>query len=124
MKFTMLTPNRAKQRWYMDVTFPEIDDPDYAGVKTQLTTALQNQFPDIYQTSIELADQTMDSENTIRCVVNASKKLLQDPNAMQTLKEYGRTYQLSEYTIKWYNIMVDDNNDPVHGTYTMPVHVK
>ena len=47
-----------------------------------------------------------------------------DPNAMQTLKEYGRTYQLSEYTIKWYNIMVDDNNDPVHGTYVMNVKVK
>ena len=123
-QFTMLVPNRAKQTWYMDVTFPEIDDPKYAGVKTQLTTALQNQFPDIYQTSIELADLTPESENTIKGIVDASRKMFMNPNAMQTLKEYGRTYQLSEYTIKWYNIMVDDNNDPVHGTFVMNVKVK
>ena len=123
-QFTMLVPNRAKQTWYMDVTFPEIDDPNYAGVKTQLTTALQTQFPDIYQTSIELADLTPESENTIKSIVDASRKMFMNPNAMQTLKEYGKTYQLSEYTIKWYNIMVDDDNNPIHGTYTMPVHVK
>ena len=123
-QFTMLVPNRAKQTWYMDVTFPEIDDPKYAGVKTQLTTALQNQFPDIYQTSIELADLTPESENTIKSIADASRKMLMNPNAMQTLKEYGRTYQLSEYTIKWYNTLVDDNNDPVHGTFVMTVHVK
>ena len=123
-QFTMHVPNRAKQTWYMDVTFPEVDDPNYAGVKTQLTDALAKQFPDIYQTSIELADLTPESENTIKSIVDASRKMLMNPNAMQTLKEYGRTYQLSEYTIKWYNIMVDGNNDPVHGTYTMPVHVK
>lgn len=124
MNFTMLVPNRSKQTWYMDVTFPEIDDPAYAGVKTQLITALQNQFPDIYQTSMDLADQTPESENTIKIVVDSSRKMLENPNAMQTLKEYGKTYQLSEYTIKWYNTMVDENNDPIHGTYTMPVHVK
>ena len=123
-QFTMLVPNRAKQTWYMDVTFPEIDDPKYAGVKTQLTDALAKQFPDIYQTSIELADLTPESENTIKSIADASRKMLMNPNAMQTLKEYGRTYQLSEYTIKWYNIMVDDNNDPVHGTYVMNVKVK
>ena len=123
-QFTMLVPNRAKQTWYMDVTFPEIDDPKYAGVKTQLTDALAKQFPDIYQTSMELADLTPESENTIKSIVDASRKMFMNPNAMQTLKEYGRTYQLSEYTIKWYNIMVDGNNDPIHGTYTMPVHVK
>ena len=123
-QFTMLVPNRAKQTWYMDVTFPEIDDPKYAGVKTQLTDALAKQFPDIYQTSMELADLTVDSENTIKAVVDDSRKMFMNPNAMQTLKEYGRTYQLSEYTIKWYNIMVDDNNDPVHGTFLMTVKVK
>jgi hypothetical protein len=123
-QFTMLVPNRAKQTWYMDVTFPEVDDPNYAGVKTQLTTALQTQFPDIYQTSMELADLTPESENTIKSIVDASRKMLENPNAMQTLKEYGKTYQLSEYTIKWYNTMVDNNNDPIHETYTMPVHVK
>jgi hypothetical protein len=123
-QFTMLVPNRAKQTWYMDVTFPEIDDPNYAGVKTQLTTALQTQFPDIYQTSMELADLTPESENTIKSIVDASRKMLENPNAMQTLKEYGKTYQLSEYTIKWYNTMVDGDNNPVHGSYTMPVHVK
>ena len=123
-QFTMLVPNRAKQTWYMDVTFPEIDDPNYAGVKTQLTTALQTQFPDIYQTSMDLADLTPESENTIKSIVDASRKMFMNPNAMQTLKEYGRTYQLSEYTIKWYNIMVDGDNNPIHGTYTMPVHVK
>ena len=123
-KFTMLVPNRAKQTWYMDVTFPEIDDPKYAGVKTQLTDALSKQFPDIYQTSMDLADLTPESENTIKGVVDASRKMFMNPNAMQTLKEYGRTYQLSEYTIKWYNIMVDGDNNPVHGSYEMPVHVK
>ena len=123
-QFTMLVPNRAKQTWYMDVTFPEIDDPNYAGVKTKLTDALAKQFPDIYQTSIELADLTPESENTIKGIVDDSRKMLMNPNAMQTLKEYGRTYQLSEYTIKWYNIMVDGDNNPIHGTYTMPVHVK
>ena len=123
-KFTMLVPNRAKQTWYMDVTFPEIDDPKYAGVKTQLTDALSKQFPDIYQTSMDLADLTPESENTIKGVVDASRKMFMNPNAMQTLKEYGRTYQLSEYTIKWYNIMVDGDNNPIHGSYEMPVHVK
>ena len=123
-QFTMHVPNRAKQTWYMDVTFPEVDDPNYAGVKTQLTTALQTQFPDIYQTSMELADLTPESENTIKSIVDASRKMLENPNAMQTLIEYGKTYQLSEYTIKWYNTMVDNNNDPIHESYTMPVHVK
>ena len=123
-QFTMLVPNRAKQTWYMDVTFPEIDDPKYAGVKTQLTDALSKQFPDIYQTSMELADLTPESENTIKSIVDASRKMLENPNAMQTLIEYGKTYQLSEYTIKWYNTMVDGDNNPVHGSYTMPVHVK
>ena len=108
----------------MDVTFPEVDDPAYAGVKTQLITALQNQFPDIYQTSMDLADQTPESENTIKIVVDSSRKMLENPNAMQTLKEYGKTYQLSEYTIKWYNTMVDENNDPIHESYEMIVHVK
>jgi hypothetical protein len=56
--------------------------------------------------------------------VDDSRKMFMNPNAMQTLKEYGRTYQLSEYTIKWYNIMVDDNNDPVHGTFVMTVQMK
>lgn len=124
MSFTMLIPNRAKQTWYMDITFPEIDDPAYAGVKTELTTALQNQFPDIYKTSMELADQTPESENTIKAVVDISKKMLQDPNAMQTLKEYGKTYQLSEFTIKWYNTMVNNQNEPIHGLYEMIVPVK
>ena len=123
-QFTMLVPNRAKQTWYMDVTFPEIDDPKYAGVKTQLTDALAKQFPDIYQTSMELADKTPESENTIKGVVDNSRKMFMNPNAMQTLREYGRTYQLSEYTIKWYNTLVDDNGDPIHGTYTMTVQVK
>jgi len=123
-QFTMHAPNRSKQTWYMDVTFPEIDDPKYAGVKTQLTDALAKQFPDIYQTSIELADLTPESENTIKSIVDASRKMLENPNAMQTLIEYGKTYQLSEYTIKWYNTMVDNNNDPIHESYTMPVHVK
>ena len=116
----MLVPNRAKQTWYMDVTFPEIDDPKYAGVKTQLTTALQTQFPDIYQTSIELADLTIDNENTIKGLVDASKKMLMDPNAMQTLKEYGKTYQLSEYTIKWYTL---EGNHSSEG-FVMNVQVK
>jgi hypothetical protein len=73
---------------------------------------------------MELADKTPDSENTIKCVVNDSRKMLMNPNAMQTLKEYGRTYQLSEYTIKWYNTLVDDDGDPIHGTFVMTVKVK
>ena len=73
---------------------------------------------------MELADLTPESENTIKSIVDASRKMLENPNAMQTLIEYGKTYQLSEYTIKWYNTMVDGDNNPVHGSYTMPVHVK
>ena len=101
-QFTMLVPNRVKQTWRMDVDFPEIGQEGHEGQKGQLTNYLQTQFPDLYQPTIVLADKTPDSENTINFLVDTSKKMLNDPNALQTLKGYAKDLGISEFTIKWY----------------------
>ncbi|MBR4573198.1 MAG: hypothetical protein IKO28_07315 [Prevotella sp.] len=120
IRYTLATPNRAKQMWTMDVTFPEIAEEGYEKVKTELTQALQNQFPDLYQPHLELADQTEESENTIQFLVNYSKELAADPNSLQTLKEYALTYKISQFTIKWYNT----DHNVKHNTYNMTIKAK
>ena len=103
MSITLMQPNRAQQMWNMDVTFPEIAQDGYDKVKPQLTEALKNQFPSVYQPEMQLADLTEDSENTIRLILAASRNLLMDENALQTLREYAQTFKISEFTIKWYS---------------------
>ena len=119
VSYTLLQPNRSKQTWYMDVDFPELGQDGYKGVKDELTEALKTQFPDLYQPTIVLADQTPASENTIQRLVDASKKMLNDPNALQTLKGYALDRGVSQFTIKWY---CTDGNHP--EPYTMTVQAK
>ncbi len=102
VSYELLVPNRSKQTWRMDVDFPELGKPGHEGQKGQLTNYLQQQFPDLYQPTIVLADKTPDSENTINYLVNTSKAMLNDPNALQTLKGYAKDLGISEFTIKWY----------------------
>ena len=119
VSYTLQTPNRSKQTWYMDVDFPELGQDGYKGVKDELTDALKTQFPDLYQPTIVLADQTPQSENTIQNLVDTSKKMLNDPNALQTLKGYALDRGVSQFTIKWY---CTDGNHP--NPYTMTVTAK
>jgi len=119
LTYTLPAPNRAEQTWYMDVDFPELGQDGYKGVKDELTDALKTQFPNIYQPTIVLADQTPKSENTIQNLVDMSKKLLNDPNALQTLKGYALDRGVSQFTIKWY--CTDGNHaEP----YTMTITAK
>jgi hypothetical protein len=119
MTYTLPAPNRAQQTWYMDVDFPELGQDGYKGVKDELTDALKTQFPDLYQPTIVLADQTPQSENTIQNLVDKSKKMLNDPNALQTLKGYALDRGVSQFTIKWY--CTDGNHaEP----YTMTITAK
>ena len=119
VSYTLLQPNRSKQTWYMDVDFPELGQDGYKGVKDELTEALKTQFPNIYQPTIVLADQTPQSENTIQNLVDTSKKMLNDPNALQTLKGYALDRGVSQFTIKWY---CADGNHP--NPYTMTITAK
>lgn len=119
VSYELLVPNRSKQTWYMDVDFPELGQDGYKGVKDELTNALKTQFPDLYQPTIVLADQTPQSENTIQNLVDTSKKMLNDPNALQTLKGYALDRGVSQFTIKWY---CTDGNHP--EPYTMTVQAK
>ena len=119
VSYELLQPNRSKQTWYMDVDFPELGQDGYKGVKDELTDALKTQFPDLYQPTIVLADQTPKSENTIQNLVDKSKKMLNDPNALQTLKGYALDRGVSQFTIKWY---CTDGNHP--EPYTMTVQAK
>ena len=114
----LIIPNRAVQKWYMDVTFPELGQEGFIGVKDELTDAIMTQFPDVYKPTMELADQTDTAENTIKYVVEASKQLMQDSNALQTLKEYALDRGISQFTIKWYT------TDGKHGTFDMTVKAK
>lgn len=114
----LIIPNRAVQKWYMDVTFPELGQEGYIGVKDELTDAIMTQFPDVYKSSMELADQTDIAENTIKYVVEASEQLMQDSNALQTLKEYALDRRISQFTIKWYT------TDGKHSTFDMTVKAK
>ena len=119
VSYELLVPNRSKQTWYMDVDFPELGQDGYKGVKDELTDALKTQFPDLYQPTIVLADQTPQSENTIKNLVDKSKKMLNDPNALQTLRGYALDRGVSQFTIKWY---CTDGNHP--EPYTMTVQAK
>ena len=119
VSYTLLQPNRSKQTWYMDVDFPELGQDGYKGVKDELTDALKTQFPNLYQPTIVLADQTPESENTIQRLVDTSKKMLNDPNALQTLRGYALDRGVSQFTIKWY---CADGNHP--NPYTMTVTAK
>ena len=119
VSYTLLQPNRSKQTWYMDVDFPELGQDGYKGVKDELTDALKTQFPNLYQPTIVLADQMPQSENTIQNLVDKSKKMLNDPNALQTLKGYALDRGVSQFTIKWY---CADGNHP--NPYTMTVTAK
>ena len=119
VSYTLQTPNRAKQTWTMDVDFPELGQDGYKGVKDELTDALKTQFPNLYQPTIVLADQTPESENTIKSLVDTSKKMLNDPNALQTLRGYALDRGVSQFTIKWY---CADGNHP--NPYTMTVTAK
>lgn len=100
--YTLATPNRSSQTWRMDVDFPEIGQPGHEGQKGQLTDYLKQQFPDLYQPTIVLADIDENSENTIKHLVDASKEMLNNENALQTLKGYAKDLGISEFTIKWY----------------------
>ena len=119
VSYTLQTPNRAKQTWTMDVDFPELGQDGYKGVKDELTDALKTQFPNLYQPTIVLADQTPQSENTIKSLVDTSKKMLNDPNALQTLRGYALDRGVSQFTIKWY---CADGNHP--NPYTMTITAK
>ncbi|WP_143025426.1 hypothetical protein [Prevotella sp. tc2-28] len=119
VSYTLQTPNRAKQTWTMDVDFPELGQDGYKGVKDELTDALKTQFPNLYQPTIVLADQTPESENTIQRLVDTSKKMLNDPNALQTLRGYALDRGVSQFTIKWY---CADGNHP--NPYTMTITAK
>jgi len=68
-----------------------------------------------------LADQTAKSENTIQNLVNSSKQMLNNENALQTLKGYALDMGISQFTIKWYS--TDEalkDNEP----YTMTITAK
>ncbi len=118
VSFTMLIPNRAKQTWRMDVDFPELGQEGHIGQRDQLIDYLTSKFPDVYQSSMELADHTINSENTIMYVVDASKQMLTDPNALQDLQRTAQDYGISEFTIKWYT------SDGTHSTYTLTIPAK
>lgn len=114
--YTLLTPNRSTQTWYMDVTFPEMGEEGHHGDKGKLIEYLQRQFPDLYYTAaLKLADQTDESENTIRSVVNLTKQLLLNSDGAQTMKDYAKDLGLSQYTIKWYTL------DNKHNKYELTV---
>lgn len=116
--FTLKIPNRSIQEWHMDVTFPEIGQEGHHGDKGKLTDYLKQQFPNIYQTDMMLADQTDVSEGTIKNLVDYSKQMLQNSNAAQTMRDYALDLGLSEYTIKWYT------NAPNHNTYQLTIKAK
>ena len=109
VKYALPIPNRASQKWNMDVTFPELNKDGYSEVKTKLTAALLQQFPSVYQPELILADQTPESETTIRQVVTEANNQLMNENALQTLRDYAKDYKISEFTIKWYSTNVNQN---------------
>lgn len=109
VKYALPIPNRASQKWNMDVTFPELNQDGYSEVKTKLTAALLQQFPSVYQPELILADLSPESENTIRQVVAEANNQLMNENALQTLRDYAKDYKISEFTIKWYSTNVNQN---------------
>lgn len=117
-KYKLIVPNRAEQTWHMDVTFPEIGQEGHEGQKGLLTQYLGEQFPDLYQTKLSLADKTAESENTIKILVNQADYLLHNSDGGQTLREYALDLGISQYTIKWFT------TDDKHSVYTVDVKAK
>ena len=116
--FSLKTPNRVVQEWYMDITFPEIGQAGHHGDKGKLIEYLQRQFPDLYQPRLSLADQTETSEGTIKFLVDYTKKLLLNSDGAQTMRDYALDLGLSQYTIKWYTI------DGKHNKYDLVIKAK
>ena len=117
-KYELIEPNRAEQTWHMDVTFPEIGQEGHEGQKGLLTQYLKEQFPDLYQTKLSLADKTAESENTIKILVAQADYLLHNTDGGQTLREYALDLGISQYTIKWFT------TDDKHSVYTVDVKAK
>lgn len=115
ISYTLLIPNRATQTWRMDVTFPEIGQVGHEGQKAQLIEALQRHFPDLYQPTIELADQTEESENTIKNLYAMAQQLVLHSDGSQTMKEYAKDMGISQYTIQWYT------TDGKHSKYEITI---
>lgn len=115
ISYTLLIPNRATQTWRMDVTFPEIGQAEHEGQKAQLIEALQRHFPDLYQPTIELADQTEESENTIKNLYAMAQQLVLHSDGSQTMKEYAMDLGISQYTILWYT------TDGKHNKYEITI---
>ena len=115
ISYELLIPNRATQTWRMDVTFPEIGEPGHEGQKAQLIEALQRHFPDLYQPTLNLADQTEESENTIKNLYAMSQQLILNSDGSQTMKEYAKDMGISQYTIQWYT------TDGKHSKYEVTV---
>lgn len=116
--FSLKTPNRVVQEWYMDITFPEIGQAGHHGDKGKLIEYLQRQFPELYKTRLSLADQTETSEGTIKFLVDYTKKLMLNSDGVQTMRDYALDLGLSQYTIKWYTI------DGKHNKYDLVVKAK
>ena len=102
----------------MDITFPEIGQDGHLGDKGKLVEYLQRQFPSIYQTELRLADQTPESENTIKQLVDYTNEVLNNSDGAQTMKEYALDLGLSQYTVKWYTI------DGKHDKYELTIYAK
>ena len=117
--YTFKTPNRAVQKWSMDVTFPEVGQEGHHGDKGKLDETLKRHYPDLYQPTLILADQTATSENTIKHMVNLTKTVMKNKDGAQTLREFALDLGLSEFTIKWY---CDDGNHP--NTYSLTIKAK
>jgi len=116
--YTFKIPNRAIQEWSMNVTFPEIGQEGHHGDKSKLEETLQRHFPNFYQPTLTLADQTADSENTISRLVNLTKARMKNGDAAQTLREFALDLGLSQFTIKWYS------NNPKQQKYELTVKAK
>ena len=114
--YTFKTPNRSIQKWSMDVTFPEVGQEGHHGDKGKLDETLKRHYPDLYQPTLILADQTPTSENTIKHMVNLTKTIMKNKDGAQTLREFALDLGLSEFTIKWY---CNDGNHPNSYNFTV-----
>ena len=65
-----------------------------------------------------MADQTPESENTIKQVVYDTKQTLSNATALQTLKGYAKTCGVSKFTIQWYT------KDALHSIYEITISTK
>ena len=87
-------------------------------VAVSKTKRNQTQFPNLYQPTIVLADQTPESENTIKLLVKQTEDVLNNSDGGQTLREYALDLGISQYTIKWFT------TDDKHSVYTVDVKAK